>query len=180
MQVFVTIARDFTQRAIIPVSHYQEDYMKISGMFRAAIPAVVASTAFALAGCETMSSAWDSTKAVFSGSNVTMSGAEEVPPVTTSASGSGTITVNEDKSVSGSIKITGATILAAHIHIGPAGRNGPIIIPLTKGSDGSTFSVPAGRKLTDAQYEAYKAGNLYVNVHSAKYKGGEVRGQLKP
>jgi hypothetical protein len=88
--------------------------------------------------------------------------------------------VKDDKSVSGSIKITGATILAAHIHIGAAGRNGPVIIPLTKGSDGSTFSVPAGAKLTDKQYEAYKAGNLYVNAHSAAYKGGEVRAQLKP
>jgi hypothetical protein len=149
-------------------------------MFRAAIPAVVATAAFALAGCATMDSMWSSTKAMFSGSNVTMSGAEEVPPVTTSASGSGTITVKDDKSVSGSIKITGATILAAHIHIGAAGRNGPVIIPLTKGGDGSTFSVPAGAKLTDKQYEAYKAGNLYVNAHSAAYKGGEVRAQLKP
>ena len=34
--------------------------------------------------------------------------------------------------------------------------------------------------LTDAQYEAFKAGNLYVNVHSAANKGGEIRGQLKP
>lgn len=154
--------------------------MKVSGVFRAAIPAVVVSMVFALAGCETMSSAWDSTKAAFSGSNVTMSGAEEVPPVTTSGSGSGTITVKDDKSVSGSIKITGITILAAHIHIGQAGRNGPVIIPLTKSSDGNTFSVPTGAKLTDKQYEAYKAGNLYVNAHSAAYKGGEVRAQLKP
>jgi len=71
--------------------------MKVSGMFRAAIPVVVASAALALAGCETMGSMWDSTKAAFSGSNVTLSGAQEVPPVTTSASGSGTITVNEAK-----------------------------------------------------------------------------------
>jgi hypothetical protein len=174
------MAGNFTSRAFISMSSHQEDYMKVSGMFRAAIPAVVTSAAIALAGCQTMESAWDSTKSVFSGDNVTLSGAQEVPPVTTSASGSGTITVKDDKSVSGSIKITGATILAAHIHIGPAGKNGPVIIPLTKGSDGSTFSVPAGAKLTDAQYDAYKAGNLYVNAHSAAYKGGEVRAQLKP
>ncbi len=154
--------------------------MKVSAMFRAAIPVVLASAALALAGCATMDSMWSSTKAMFSGSNVTLSGAEEVPPVTTAASGSGTITVKDDRSVSGSIKVTGATILAAHIHIGPAGRNGPVIIPLTKSGDGSTFFVPAGAKLTDKQYEAYKAGNLYVNAHSAAYKGGEVRGQLKP
>ena len=154
--------------------------MKISGMFRAAVPVMVASAVLALAGCETMSSAWDSTKAMFSGSNVTLSGAEQVPPVTTSASGSGTITVKDDKSVSGSVKTSGVTGTAAHIHMGAAGRTGPVIVTLTKGSDGSTWSVPDGAKLTDAQYDAYKAGNLYVNVHSAANKGGEVRGQLKP
>jgi hypothetical protein len=34
--------------------------------------------------------------------------------------------------------------------------------------------------LTDAQYKSYKAGELYVNVHSDAYKGGEIRGQLMP
>ena len=154
--------------------------MKVSGLFRAAIPALVASAALALAGCETMSSMWDSTKAVFSGSNVALSGAEEVPPVTTPGSGSGTITVKDDKSVSGSVTIKGFTATAAHIHMGPPGCVCPVIIPLTKSSDGNTWSVSAGAKLTDAQYDAYKAGNLYVNVHSAANKGGEVRGQLKP
>jgi hypothetical protein len=149
-------------------------------MFRATILAVIASTALALAGCETMGSAWDSTKGFFSGSNVTLSGDEEVPPVKTSASGSGTITVKDDKSVSGSVTTTGVTATAAHIHMAPRGKNGKIIIPLTKSSDGNTWSVPAGAKLTDAQFEAYKAGNLYVNVHSAAHKGGEIRAQLKP
>ena len=154
--------------------------MKVSGMFRAAIPAMVASAALTLAGCETMSSAWDSTKAMFSGSSVTLSGAEEVPPVTTSGSGSGTITVKDDKSVSGSVTIKGFTATAAHIHMGAPSCVCPVIIPLTKSSDGNTWSVSAGAKLTDAQYEAYKAGNLYVNVHSAANKSGEVRGRLKP
>lgn len=154
--------------------------MKVSNVFRAAIPAAVVSAALVLAGCETMSSAWDSTKAVFTGSKVTLSGAEENPPVTTSASGSGTITVKDDRSVSGSVTTTGVAATAAHIHIAPRGVNGPVIVPLTRSSDGNTWSVPAGRKLTDAQYEAYKAGNLYVNVHSAAHKGGEIRGQLKP
>lgn len=152
--------------------------MKISGMFRAAIPALVALAA--LAGCAQMESMWDSTKAFFTGTKVTLSGAEQVPPVTTSASGSGTITVKEDKSVSGSVTTSGIAATAAHIHMAAPGRNGPIIIRLTKGADGSTWSVSDGAKLTDAQYEAYKAGNLYVNVHSAAYKGGEIRGQLKP
>jgi hypothetical protein len=67
----------------------------------------------------------------------------------------------------------------AHIHNGAAGKIGPVIIPLTK-SGADTWSVPAGAKLTDAQNAAFKAGDLYVNVHSAEHKGGEIRGQLKP
>lgn len=109
---------------------------------------------------------------------VMLSGSQEVPAVTTSASGSGTITIGTDKSVSGSVTTTGIAGVAAHIHEGAPGKNGPVIIPLTKTDN--NWSVAAGAKLTDTQYASYKAGNLYVNVHSAANKGGEIRGQLKP
>jgi hypothetical protein len=66
----------------------------------------------------------------------------------------------------------------AHIHQGAKGVNGPVIIPLAK--NGDTYTVPEGKKLTQAQMDALKAGNLYVNVHSNEYKGGEVRAQLQP
>ena len=56
--------------------------------------------------------------------------------------------------------------------------NGPVIVPLSK--NGDTYSVPPGRKLTASQLQAFKAGNTYVNVHTAKNKGGEVRAQLQP
>lgn len=165
--------------------------MKVTAVFRRTIPYVTAVAALALAGCATMESAWDSTKSaagsawdattgLFSGSKVKLSGGEEVPPVQTSASGSGTITIKDDKSVSGSVSTAGIAGIAAHIHVGAAGQNGPVIVPLTKGADGTTWSVPAGAKLTDAQYASYKAGDLYVNVHSAAHRGGEIRGQLKP
>ena len=110
---------------------------------------------------------------------VKLSGDQEVPPVTTQASGSGTITVNDDKSVSGSVTTTGIKGTAAHIHEAAAGKNGPVAIPLEKKSD-NEFAVPAGAKLSDAQYKALKAGSLYVNVHSDAHKDGEIRGQLKP
>ena len=110
---------------------------------------------------------------------VTLSGDQEVPAVKTSASGGGTITINADMSVSGSVTTTGLAGTAAHIHNGAAGKNGPVIVPLAKSGD-NAWSVAAGAKLTDAQYAAYKAGDLYVNVHSAENKGGEIRGQLKP
>jgi hypothetical protein len=110
---------------------------------------------------------------------VSLTGDQEVPAVTTPATGTGTITIADDKSVSGSVKTTGITGIMAHIHEAPAGKNGPPIITLQKKGD-DEWSVPAGAKLTDAQLEAFKAGNLYVNVHSAEHKGGEIRTQLKP
>lgn len=109
---------------------------------------------------------------------VTLSGDSEVPPVTTKASGSGKITVNPDMTVSGKVTTSGVAGTMAHIHQGAAGKNGPVVIPLSQ--EGSSWAVPAGAKLTDAQYKAFKAGELYVNVHSAENKGGEIRGQLKP
>ena len=92
---------------------------------------------------------------------VTLSGAQEIPPLTTSATGTGTITVGADKSISGSVKTSGVSVTAAHIHEAGPGMNGPIIIPLTRTSD-NVWTVPAGAKLTDTQYESYKAGNLYL------------------
>jgi hypothetical protein len=113
------------------------------------------------------------------GVKVKLTGDEEVPPVKTAASGAGSFNISSDKSVSGSITTTGVEGTAAHIHEGPAGKNGPVIVPLTKGAN-NTWSVAPGAKLTDAQYEGYKSGNLYVNVHSAANKGGEIRAQFKP
>jgi hypothetical protein len=113
------------------------------------------------------------------GVKVALSGAEEVPPVSTPASGTGTIAIGEDMSVSGSVTTTGIAATVAHIHVGATGKNGPVIIPLKKTGD-NTWSVPEGAKLTEAQYQSYKAGELYVNVHSAAHKGGEIRAQIKP
>lgn len=109
---------------------------------------------------------------------VNLSGAEEVPPLSVPGSGSGSFTIGEDGTVSGSVTTTGVQGAAAHIHQGARGTNGPVIIPFTKSGD--AYSAPAGAKLNDAQMQAFKAGNLYVNVHTAQNKGGEVRGQLRP
>lgn len=110
---------------------------------------------------------------------VTLSGKQEVPPVKTKASGSGTISIGADKSVQGSISTKNIAATAAHIHEGAAGQNGPVIIPLTRGGDDS-WKVPPDAKLTDEQYAAFEAGKLYVNVHTQHYPGGEIRAQLKP
>ena len=117
--------------------------------------------------------------AIAGATKVTLSGAQEVPSVQTSAAGSGTITVNDDMSVSGSVTTKGVKGTMAHIHEAAPGKNGGVAIPLEMKSD-NEWAVPAGAKLTDAQYKSYKAGDLYVNVHSAAHKDGEIRGQLKP
>ncbi|MBU3563413.1 MULTISPECIES: CHRD domain-containing protein [Polynucleobacter] len=110
---------------------------------------------------------------------VTLTGSQEVPPVMTSASGVGAIMVAPDGAVSGTITTTGIEATMAHIHEAPMGQNGPVIVPFTKTSD-NVWTAPAGAKLTDAQLQSLKSGNLYLNVHSATNKPGEIRAQLKP
>jgi hypothetical protein len=110
---------------------------------------------------------------------VSLTGSEETPPVTTSATGEGKISIAKDHAVKGEIKTTGINGVAAHIHVGAPGQSGPPIITLTKGADGS-WTVPEGSKLTDEQFASFTSGNLYVNVHSPDHKSGEIRAQLKP
>lgn len=120
-----------------------------------------------------------STAALAGPVKVTLGGDQEVPPVQTAAKGSGTITVGDDGAVSGSVTTSGVVGTMAHIHEAAPGQNGGVVIPLSKKGD-NEWTVPAGAKLNEKQMESFKAGNLYVNVHSEKNKGGEVRGQLKP
>jgi hypothetical protein len=110
---------------------------------------------------------------------VKLTGDQEVPPVTTSATGVGTISIKNDKSVAGSVTTTGIEGTVAHIHLAAPGKNGPPIITLVKTGDHG-WTVPEGSKLTDEQYQSFKNGDLYVNVHSAAHPGGEIRAQLKP
>lgn len=108
---------------------------------------------------------------------IMLKGAAEVPAVKTAATGTGQITVLADQTVGGSIKTTGLVPTAAHIHEGASGQSGPPIITLTRTANDS-FVVPADARMTDAQYARFKAGELYVNVHSALHPNGEIRGQL--
>ena len=146
--------------------------MKVrKNLLRISFGLLVPSVALFAVGCSTMKS--------MVGMGTSLSGSQEVPAVQTSASGKSDIAVKDDHTVSGSVTVSDMKGTAAHIHEAPAGKNGGVIVPLTKTSD-TTFTVPANTKLTDEQYAAYKAGNLYVNVHSAAHPAGEVRAQLKP
>jgi hypothetical protein len=110
--------------------------------------------------------------------NLKLTGAEETPPNDSQAVGSGDITIDADGNVTGSVSTPTIQGKAAHIHVGAPGKAGPPIITLSSGEAG-TWSVPQGAKLNAEQMAAWKAGDLYVNVHTAAHPGGEVRAQLK-
>lgn len=139
------------------------------GLTKASVALIAA---IAIAGCAGMGGSRALT--------VPLSGAQEVPPVKTSGSGTGTITVGSDGAVNASITTQGLNnAVAAHIHEGAAGANGPVIVPLTKKGD-NQWASDANAKFTPSQFEAYKAGRTYFNVHTPQNKGGEIRGQIRP
>jgi hypothetical protein len=116
--------------------------------------------------------------AVGRAAELNLTGSNEVPPVRTPASAAGSITVTGEGVVSGSLQATGVDGTMAHIHVAPAGKNGPPIITLLK--RGNTWVVPSGTKLDAAQLKSYQANELYVNIHSEAHQSGEIRAQLVP
>ncbi|MEO7254759.1 MAG: CHRD domain-containing protein [Casimicrobium sp.] len=108
-----------------------------------------------------------------------LTGEQEVPPVKTLASGSGMLAVAADGAISGNITTEGLKATMAHVHMGALGANGPVIITLVKTTD-TVWSVPQNAKLSAEQLAGYRAGRLYVNVHTEANKGGEIRAQLTP
>jgi hypothetical protein len=106
----------------------------------------------------------------------TLTGAQEAPAVTTTASGSGRFIHDPAAhTLSGTVTTTGVTGTAAHLHLGNVGVAGPVTIPLTGGPANWTLATTA---LTEIQEQALLGGSLYANVHSAANPGGEIRGQL--
>ena len=136
------------------------------------------SVLLALSGCGMMGEKSAGASSGGGAEHVTLSGANEVPPVQTGASGSGTVRVANDGAVEVRINVSGMTPTAAHIHMGAAGANGPVIVPLAKQGD-NTFVTAPNMKMSEEHVKAYHAGNTYINVHSAKNPGGEIRAQLK-
>jgi len=96
----------------------------------------------ALAACANVQNAMPDWMPGSGATRVTLSGANEVPPVTTSGSGSGSFRVGPDGAVSGSVTTTGVPGTAAHIHQGAKGQNGPVIVPLSSPSTKTPTSRP--------------------------------------
>jgi hypothetical protein len=96
-----------------------------------------------------------------------LKGASEVPPVDSKGTGSMTATFDTaSRKLSWKGSVTGLTgpATAAHFHLGEAGKNGGVVVPIA-GSDKGSFEGSA--TLTDAQAEELMAGKWYVNVHTA-------------
>ena len=109
----------------------------------------------------------------------TLTGAEEVPATTSTATGTGTFIIDPaTRAASGAITLNGMAATAAHVHQAPAGSNGPIIVPLENLAP-NVWSVPANSTLTPDQFLAFKQENLYFNAHSVLSPEGEIRGQIR-
>jgi hypothetical protein len=114
--------------------------------------------------------------------SASLSGANEVPPVTTAASGTGVLALDPvTRRVSGFVKTTGVTGTLAHIHTGAVGVSGGVTVALVETPPGSgIWAVPTNVALTAAQVASFNAGELYFNVHSVANPTGEIRGQIVP
>ena len=108
-----------------------------------------------------------------------LSGAQEVPTVNSAGSGQAELQWNRTTNVaSWKVTFTGLSgeVTGAHIH-GPAspGENAGVVIPFMTGMSGT---ITGQTNLTSAQALDLAAGRWYVNIHTAAFPGGEIRGQL--
>ena len=70
---------------------------------------------------------------------------------------------------------------AAYIHMGARGVSGGVLVPLCApctSPAAPSFTMTSTSKVTQAEISALEAGKTYVNVHTAKYPNGEIRGQV--
>jgi len=126
-----------------------------------------------------------------------LSGGEVVPPVKTTAKGEAIFQLSEEGNEL-TYKLTVSDIenvTVAHIHDGKYGKNGPPIANLYTGlkkeheftgtlAEGTVTAKdlmgPLKGKLFSHFIQMIEDGHAYVNVHTDKYPGGEIRGQIKP
>lgn len=109
-----------------------------------------------------------------------LTGAEEVPANDSKATGSVLATYDpKSKELKWRVEYTGLTgdVTAAHFHgPGEPGKNAPPVVPLS----GPMKSPIEGKAtLTDEQAKEFMEGKIYFNLHTAKHKDGEIRGQMK-
>ena len=110
----------------------------------------------------------------------TLNGTNQVPSNASTATGAVTGTYDDATNMlSYSVTYTtlGGGITAAHIHEGPAGMSGGVVFGFTAGASPIVGTADLSA-LSAGQKAALLAGNMYVNIHSGTFGGGEIRGQL--
>jgi hypothetical protein len=109
-------------------------------------------------------------------------GANEVPAVSTAATGSLTGNYNStNNTISYTVNWTGLSANASNMHFhGPAlaGASAPPAVNITGFSTTTSGSLTGTATLTDAQEEDLLAGKWYWNVHTSTNQNGEIRGQV--
>lgn len=116
---------------------------------------------------------------------IMMDGAQEVPPVATPATGSGTAVLSADQTTfTMSYSFSGllGSQTNAHIHQGAIGVPGGVVKQLpTPNSNVVNFvwsSTDVSQPLTPAHVTTLLNEGFYVNIHSTSFTGGEIRGQI--
>lgn len=110
-----------------------------------------------------------------------LSGTQEVPVVATTAKGDGYALVNtSDFGVELTVVTQGVEdAVAAHIHTGRVGANGPVLVSLEQSeADANVWATPDGAALTAEIFGVLASGGHYVNVHTPANPSGELRGQI--
>ena len=147
-----------------------------------AVLAAVLSTGLVASGCSKGSDDLTIWQADLAGSN-------EVPARDTAASGTAGITF-DGTNLSFVIRVQNIDdVILAHIHSGAAGANGPVRVdlflgPSTSVTDGTlaegTLTAANVRGVTfEELLDQMRTGNAYVNVHTTRFPGGEIRGQTR-
>lgn len=148
--------------------------MKHQARFGAAALALGAS--LTLAGCATVAEAVEPTF------HASLTGAQEVPPADPDGSGSAEISiVDATDNVCFELHAHGiAPATMAHIHRGAAGVSGPPVVTLqAPDADGESKGCVAAPGALADEIKANPAA-FYVNIHTAEYPNGAIRGQLHP
>jgi len=112
-----------------------------------------------------------------------INGTQETPPNTSPATGSYCVKLGAGNQMQWVINFQNLTagVNAAHFHQGPPGVPGGIVvnIPLVPSPAGSTSGQFTGAQVIPAALvNELRAGNLYINIHTSTFPGGEIRGQV--
>ena len=144
-----------------------------------AAASLIALSAFALIGCETIQQTY--TEAISSTYTAELTGANEVHSGDPDGSGTAEISFSDEltrvcwdlNDLENLAPITGA-----HIHRGAAGTDGPVVLPLKQATEGGWRGCSSDTAWVRAAFQE-GISNYYVNVHTAEYPKGAIRGQLR-